>query len=183
MGTRGIVQKQRYVDEYLEVMSIQLDREKIEHNPGMRALAKLMLNSFWGMSILLCPHFSKLGHHQTNDETFLGKFAQRPNMAKTEQITDPQVYFDYFSSDEINVLNASLVSDDMVELRYEYTENFIQPNAKTNVVIAAFTTAYARLKLYGVLDMLQERVLYYDTDSPLRKLHMWVTCYPHVTHM
>ena len=41
-------QKQRYVDEYLEEMSIQLDREKIEHNPGMRAFAKLMLNSFWG---------------------------------------------------------------------------------------------------------------------------------------
>ena len=53
----------------------------------------------------------------------------------------------------------------MVELRYEYNENFVEPNAKTNVVIAAFTTAYARLKLYGVLDQLQERVLYYDTDS------------------
>ena len=45
------------------------------------------------------------------------------------------------------------------------SDKFIQPDAKTNVVIAAFTTAYARLKLYGVLDMLQERVLYYDTDS------------------
>ena len=53
----------------------------------------------------------------------------------------------------------------MVELRYECNNNFVEPNAKTNVVIAAFTTAYARLKLYGVLDQLQERVLYYDTDS------------------
>ena len=34
-----------------------------------------------------------------------------------------------------------------------------------NIVIAAFTTAYARLKLYDLLDLLQERVLYYDTDS------------------
>ena len=97
--------------------------------------------------------------------SFLGKFAQRPNMVKTEQIRDPQVYFDYLSSDEINVLDANLVSDDMIEIQYEYTDKFIQPNAKTNVVIAAFTTAYARLKLYDVLDMLQERVLYYDTDS------------------
>ena len=53
----------------------------------------------------------------------------------------------------------------MVELHYEYNENFVEPDAKTNVVIAAFTTAYARLKLYEVLDQLQERVLYYDTDS------------------
>ena len=133
--------KQQYVDGYLEVEGIRLDPNKIEHNPGMRALAKLMLNSFWG------------------------KFAQRPNMAKTEQIRDPQVYYDYLTSDEINVLDANLVSDDMIEIQYEYTENFIAPNAKTNVVIAAFTTAYARLKLYEVLDMLQERVLYYDTDS------------------
>ncbi|CAB4015355.1 DNA polymerase [Paramuricea clavata] len=99
-------QRQQYVDEYLAVEGIQLDRSKIEHNPGMRALSKLMLNSFWG------------------------KFAQRANMAKVELISDVQT-----------------------------------PNSKTNVVIAAFTTAYARLKLYEVLDQLNERVLYYDTDS------------------
>ncbi len=98
---------------------------------------------------------------------YLGKFAQRPNMVKTEQITDPQVFFDYPTSDEINVLDADLVSDNLIEIRYEYTDNFIKPDAKTNVVIAAFTTAYARLKLYGVLDMLRERVLYYDTDSAI----------------
>ena len=41
-------QKQLYVDEYLEMEGIQLDRAKIEYNPGMRALAKLMLNTSWG---------------------------------------------------------------------------------------------------------------------------------------
>ena len=41
-------QKQQYVNEYFEVEGIRLDRAKIEHNPGLRALAKLMLNSFWG---------------------------------------------------------------------------------------------------------------------------------------
>ena len=46
-------QKQQYVNEYLAVEGIQLDREKIEHNPGMRALSKLMLNSFWGMYLLV----------------------------------------------------------------------------------------------------------------------------------
>ena len=86
-------------------------------------------------------------------------------MVKTEQIQDPQVYFDYLTSDEINVLDVDLVSDETIEIRYEYTDSFIKPDAKTNVVVAAFTTAYARLKLYNVLDMLQERVLYYDTDS------------------
>ena len=44
-------------------------------------------------------------------------------------------------------------------------EGFVDENDKVNIVIAAFTTAYARLKLYDLLDLLQERVLYYDTDS------------------
>lgn len=53
----------------------------------------------------------------------------------------------------------------MIEIHYKCNEAFIAPNSKTNVVIAAFTTAYARLKLYDLFDTLQERVLYYDTDS------------------
>ena len=61
--------------------------------------------------------------------------------------------------------DASFVSDNVMELQYENKENFIEPNAKTNVVIAAFTTAHARLKLYSILEQLGERVLYYDTDS------------------
>ena len=39
----------------------------------------------------------------------------------------------------------------------------------TNVFIAAFTTCQARLKLYESLEVLKERVLYYDTDSVVYK--------------
>ena len=45
-----------------------------------------------------------------------------------------------------------------MEIRYEYGDKFVQPDPKTNVIIA-------RLQLYDELDILQERVLYYDTDS------------------
>jgi hypothetical protein len=40
--------KDRYIQQYKERESIQLDPSKITKNPGKRALAKLMLNSFWG---------------------------------------------------------------------------------------------------------------------------------------
>jgi hypothetical protein len=80
-------------------------------------------------------------------------------------ITEPQKYFDLLTSDEFEVSNARIVSDNMVEVQYKSVDEFEEPNSKANVVVAAFTTAYARLKLYGLLDMLQERVLYYDTDS------------------
>ena len=46
-------QKQRYIDEYYEHEGIRLDPNKIEYNPGLRSLAKLMLNSLWGRLFLL----------------------------------------------------------------------------------------------------------------------------------
>ena len=41
-------QRHRYVEEYYEREGICLDLCKIKHNSGLRALTKLMLNSFWG---------------------------------------------------------------------------------------------------------------------------------------
>ena len=41
----------------------------------------------------------------------------------------------------------------------------MEPHACSNVIVAAFVTAQARLKLYGILEKLNERVLYFDTDS------------------
>ena len=45
-------QKQAYIEEYYEHEGIRLDPEKVEYNPGLRSLAKLMLNSLWGMYML-----------------------------------------------------------------------------------------------------------------------------------
>ena len=116
-------------------------------------MAKLMLNSFWGK-------YTK----QKNEERhlyfinvsflILGKFAQRPNMTKVKIISDPAEYFDLLSSDQI-----------IIEVHFENVDEFVEADGKTNVVIAAFTTAHARLKLYSVLEQLDRRVLYFDTDS------------------
>ena len=96
---------------------------------------------------------------------FIGKFAQRSNLTKTEMVHEPKRFFDLLYSSEFEVCDARLVNDDMVEVQYRNTGEFAEQNNKVNVVIAAFSTAYARLKLYDLLDLLQERVLYYDTDS------------------
>ena len=96
---------------------------------------------------------------------FIGNFAQRSNLTKTEMVHEPKRFFDLLYSSEFEVCDARLVNDDMVEVQYRNTGEFAEQNNKVNVVIAAFTTAYARLKLYDLLDLLQERVLYYDTDS------------------
>ena len=46
------IDKQKYIDDYFEKEGIKLDYEKIVKNPGLRALAKLMLNSFWGKDLI-----------------------------------------------------------------------------------------------------------------------------------
>ena len=86
-------------------------------------------------------------------------------MTKTEIVHQPKRFIELLYSDEFEVCDARIVNDDMVEVQYKSTEEFVEQNNKVNVVIASFTTAYARLKLYDLLDLLQERVLYYDTDS------------------
>ena len=80
-------------------------------------------------------------------------------------VQEPSRFFDLLYSDEFEVCDARMVNENMIEVQYKNTDEFTTQNDKVNVVIAAFTTAYARLKLYDLLDLLQERVLYYDTDS------------------
>jgi hypothetical protein len=58
-----------------------------------------------------------------------------------------------------------LISDEIIQVEFEEDIEWMQPSAFKNVFIAAITTAHARIKLYSLLDMLQERVLYCDTDS------------------
>ena len=53
----------------------------------------------------------------------------------------------------------------MVNMRWKYKDDFVEPSGKTNVIIAAYTTAQARLKLYSYLEHLGPRTLYADTDS------------------
>ena len=86
-------------------------------------------------------------------------------MSKTEEVTQPKDLYAYLDSDQYEVRDVQMINDETVEIQYLEKEGFVEDNDKVNIVIAAFTTAYARLKLYDLLDLLQERVLYYDTDS------------------
>ena len=96
---------------------------------------------------------------------FIGKFAQRSNLGKTDMIYEPKDFFNLLYDDKFEVCDARMVNDDAIEVHYRNVKEFVEQNNKVNVVVAAFTTTYARLKLYDLLDLLQERVLYYDTDS------------------
>ncbi|XP_054720430.1 uncharacterized protein LOC129230067 [Uloborus diversus] len=56
-------------------------------------------------------------------------------------------------------------NDVVAAVHWETSKEFVKQDASTNIFIAAFTTAWARMKLYGEMDKLKEAVLYHDTDS------------------
>ncbi|XP_046666652.1 uncharacterized protein LOC124358395 [Homalodisca vitripennis] len=82
--------RERYVQDYFEHEGIRLDPVKIEKNEGLRSLAKLMLNSFWG------------------------KFGQRENQTKTLITRDPEELFRLCMDSGVIVNTIQEVSEDVV---------------------------------------------------------------------
>ena len=133
--------KNQYVELYHQKEGIQLEYNKIQKNPGLRTLAKMMLNSMWG------------------------KFGQRLNKTRVQEFDDPQAFHRFLDTDTLDVRHVSIMNDQMVEVLYQYQKEDIPVSPNLNIFVACFTTCWARLKLYEALEQLQERVLYYDTDS------------------
>lgn len=134
-------EKERYVKDYFDHEGILLDPKKIEKNEGMRSLSKLMLNSFWG------------------------KFGQRENQTKTTVTRDPKELFNLLVSPSDQVNRIKEVNEEVVVVNWQHLEDVGECLRTVNVVLAAFTTSQARLKLYEHLEKLGKQVCYYDTDS------------------
>ncbi|XP_046687493.1 uncharacterized protein LOC124373142 [Homalodisca vitripennis] len=122
--------RERYVQDYFEHEGIRLDPVKIEKNEGLRSLAKLMLNSFWG------------------------KFGQRENQTKTLITRDPEELFRLCMNSGVIVNTIQEVSEDVVLVSWQHLEEVGESLSTVNVVLAAYTTSQARLKLYDHLEAL-----------------------------
>ncbi|GAV09635.1 hypothetical protein RvY_19139 [Ramazzottius varieornatus] len=151
-GVKTDAEKEAFLRDFLQTEGVQLDREKMEKTPGMRALAKLCLK---GKGKNLHPH----------SPSFLGKLAMRDNKPATIFIKDPHKFHEFLNSTQYNVTSFDLINEDVLQLSYTLQEEFVETNPKTNVVLAAFTTAHARLHLLQYLEMCGRRTLYFDTDS------------------
>ena len=93
------------------------------------------------------------------------KFGERQNKPQTHVITSSHQLFNILYDPAHEISAVRICSEDVMELVTTMAEEEYERSVKTNVFIAAFTTSRARLKLYGALDTLKERALYYDTDS------------------
>ena len=137
--------QQRYIDLFFEREGIRLDPANIKRNDGLRALAKLMLNSMWG------------------------KFGQQSNKKQVRLFTDPQALIRFMDTEHHNISYISVLNHDRVEIHYTLDEHEVPPQLTTNIFVAAFTTMWARLRLLSALTHLQHRALYWDTDSVIHK--------------
>ena len=136
-------QQRRYLQEMKKKEGIALDPARIEKNEGLRFIAKILLNSF------------------------LGYLGMRDNMPKTRYINNYREVVDYFTSRTKRVTDATLVGDDLMLLQYQLIDDAANAPRKTNVILAAFTTAHARIILFNNMQLVKnpKNVLYCDTDS------------------
>lgn len=120
--------------------------------PALKTVSKLMLNSLYG------------------------KFGQRSNFDQTILVGDRAELFMHLTAPDTEVTNIIHHTPDgtNAELRFKYRELHEAQTKLRNfchVAIAAFTTAYGRLKLLKMVHQLgRERVLYMDTDSIIYKV-------------
>ena len=140
--------RQQFIVDYLRQEQIALDMEAIHHNPGRRQTSKLYLNSLWG----------KMGQRLPEEFTTTHIVHDTPEGIR---------YFNNLMSKEGGIQDVLITSDHSVILTEKKPRDAPHLRlANTNIALAIFTTAQARLKLYNeLLEPLGRRVCYYDTDS------------------
>jgi hypothetical protein len=133
--------KDANIKNYFEKEGIQLDKEKIAFNPGLRLVGKAALNSLWG------------------------RLAKRNNLRKNIFCKTPQDLFTILNNALYTVYDFHIINDETILLEYETKAELLVEEKTTNVILASFVTAYGRLKLYEYIKKLGDAVLYFDTDS------------------
>ncbi|KAG5864806.1 hypothetical protein JTB14_008779 [Gonioctena quinquepunctata] len=109
-------EREKYIEDYLEREGIKLEYSNITNNPGLRQLAKLILNSFWG------------------------KFGQRENQTKTKILNSSEELC-YLLTDPAIIVNAlTPVNEETLVCNYEQRDEASESLATVNVCIAAYTT-------------------------------------------
>lgn len=134
-------EKTRYIEAYAEHEGVELDPGQIAKNPGRYYVAKIVLNLLWG------------------------KLSQRNGTTQVEFVDKARDYIALMTCKGKEVHDLDFVSDAFIAVKWKHKADSERILPHACMVLAAFTTAYARLKLYSVMETLDRRLLYVDTDS------------------
>ena len=133
--------KDKYIQDYKDLEGIELDKTKIEDNPGLKFIAKNALN------------------------VLHGKLSQRSNLASTQVFSDENEFLSAVFNPNREILDFFEIHDKVFLTSKKKEEHSDISSPSTNVVLAAYITAHARVHLYKTLKRLGSRVYYCDTDS------------------
>ena len=81
------------------------------------------------------------------------------------EFVEPQPFHTFLDSDQHDIRYVSSLTEERVDVHYKQKEHCETVSPNVNIFVAAFITCWARLRLYEALELLDERVLYFDTDS------------------
>ena len=79
---------------------------------------------------------------------FWGKFGQRTNKTQVTTCKDPETFFDLFLDGERDIHRILPAGEQMIDVYHLFKEDVGELGTNTNIFVAAFTTAHARVKLY-----------------------------------
>ncbi|XP_055339180.1 uncharacterized protein LOC129588818 [Paramacrobiotus metropolitanus] len=134
-------QKDDFIRRVKEREGIDLDPEAMLYDAGRRNVAKNCLNCLWG------------------------KQGQQDDMSRTKLIYKVKDYVDLIRSKAVEILDVFAIKDACRMVTYRQSDDYNEGSNATNVAVAAFTTAHARLVLLALMEKLDDRLMYYDTDS------------------
>ena len=144
-GVNTLEEKKQYIEDFARREGVLLNFEDMEANPALRQIAKLFLNTLWG------------------------KFAQQRNLPQTEIVTDYGRYMQIINDPTVEVTSELMYDENNMYLTFKKLDDLDAYQSVQNLVIAAFVTSYARLKLLDIIEKIEHirfgSVLYFDTDS------------------
>jgi hypothetical protein len=133
--------KDLYIQQFFEAEGIRLDATKIALNSGLRAIAKLLLNSLYG------------------------RFGMKIDKKQTAIINDPSQFYKLLSNPNITIHNVICIGQESLVVHYDTPIEVLSGNNSVNVAVAAFITTGARLHLYSYLEQMPKNVMYMDTGK------------------
>jgi hypothetical protein len=140
---RGLT-KAEYIEQQKGLYGFTMNEEDIVRNEGKRAPAKLMLNSFWG------------------------RFGLRESLPKVMVFSEKASYNEFWLNPKFKDKKVTTVTEEVVEC--SCCERDPVDTGAANIYIAAFTTAWARIKMHTALQHIgADKGLYCDTDSCIYK--------------
>ncbi|KAL3113647.1 hypothetical protein niasHT_010676 [Heterodera trifolii] len=144
-----------HVRLFAEQEGVHLRHDNIGHNPGLRQLAKDLLNSLWG------------------------KMAERPERDEVVYTDSARAFHELLMDARQEVVSFTHINEQLDRCVVRKREPFARAPEHNNLAVACFVTSHARLYLYEWLEEVRRvggRALYCDTDSVLYVRRLGAPC-------